>query len=251
MDEAGGHPSRAHRRAAPATRSSRPATGSAVARRRRASSGAIEWSTRRAQRLGLAEGGEALEAAEADVAVAEPDQHRRARRRGLVAAHQRLAGLDQREGLRGVDAQRLQHLGRQHLAHAALQRQPPVAAARPGRLARALGAEIEQAAVRAVAQLGEQEAAAVAEVGVVDAELVAVVAQRQRLGEVAGQRLEAAEMARSTRRRSGRPSPTSRGPAIVAEAQDRLREVGRAHRVVEGRAEGGVDLFGTEALLQP
>ena len=117
---------------------------------------------------------------------------------------ERLAGLDQREGLRGVDAERLEHLGGEDLAHAALQRQPAVAAARPGRRARALGAEVEQAAVDEVAHLGEEEAAAVAEVGVVDAELVAVVAQRQRLGEAAGQRLEAAEVAGSSRRRRGR-----------------------------------------------
>ena len=44
---------------------------------------------------------------------------------------ERLAGLDEREGLRGVDAERLEHLGGEDLAHAALQRQPPVAAARP------------------------------------------------------------------------------------------------------------------------
>ena len=84
-----------------------------------------------AERVGLAEGGEALEAADADVAVAEADQHRGAGGRGLVAARERLAGLDEREGLRGVDAERLEHLGGEDLAHAALQRQPPVAAARP------------------------------------------------------------------------------------------------------------------------
>ncbi len=109
------------------------------------------------------EEGQALERAEADVAVRKPHQHRGARRRGLVAARQRLAGLEQRERLRGVDAERLQHLRRQHLAHAALQRQPAVAEARIGRLARALGAEIEQPAC-IVAQLGEQEAAAIADV---------------------------------------------------------------------------------------
>jgi hypothetical protein len=43
----------------------------------------------------LAEEGEPLEGADADVAVAEPGQHRRAGRRGLVAALQRLAGLEQ------------------------------------------------------------------------------------------------------------------------------------------------------------
>ena len=66
-----------------------------------------------------------------------------------------LAGLEQREGLRGVDAERLEHLGREHLAHAALERQPAVGGAAVGRLARALGAEVEQAAA-VVAQLGEE-----------------------------------------------------------------------------------------------
>ena len=120
--------------------------------------------------------------------------------------------------LRGVDAERLEHLGREHLAHAALQRQPAVAAARPRRLAAALGAEIEQPAVGGVAQLREEEAAAVAEVGVVRAELMAVVAQRQRLREVVGQRLEAAEVALPLGVGEG-VEPDARGPALVAEAE--------------------------------
>ena len=45
-----------------------------------------------------------LEIADADVAVAEAGQHRRAGRRGLVAAPQLLAGFEQGEGLRRVDA---------------------------------------------------------------------------------------------------------------------------------------------------
>ena len=57
-------------------------------------------STRRRSACGLAQRGEALEAADADVAVAEPDEDRGAGRRRLVAAGQRLAdpptpGLDQ------------------------------------------------------------------------------------------------------------------------------------------------------------
>ena len=40
-----------------------------------------------------------LKCAETDVAVLQPHQHRRARRRGLVAAGQRLAGLNQRKRL--------------------------------------------------------------------------------------------------------------------------------------------------------
>ena len=200
-----------------------------------------------AERRGVAERGEALEAADADVAVAEADQHRRARRRGLVAAAERLAGLDEREGLRGVDPERLEHLGREDLAHAALQRQPPVAAARPGRRARALGAEVEQPAVDEVARLGEEKAAAVAEVGVVGPELVAVVAQRQRLGEAAGQRLEAAEVARSSRRRPGRRArcapPSGRCGSGGASRGSRPAATGSKKRV----AEAGVDRLGAEA----
>jgi hypothetical protein len=46
-----------------------------------------------------------------------------------------------------------------------------------------------------VAALGEQETAAIAEIGVIGAELVAVIAQRQWLFEAAGERFEAAEVA--------------------------------------------------------
>ena len=148
---------------------------------------------------------------------------------GSSPRSQRLAGLDQREGLRGVDPERLEHLGGEDLAHAALQRQAAVAAARPGGLAGALGAEVEQPAVDEIARLGEEEAAAVAEVGVVGAELVAVVAQRQRRREAAGQRLEAAEMADPVRVGEA-VEADARRPAIVAEAKSRLREEGRARR---------------------
>ena len=114
---------------------------------------------------------------------------------------------------------------------AALQRQPAVAEAAVGGLARALGAEIEQAAAR-VAQLREQEAAAVADVGIVHPELVAVIAQRERLGEVVRQRLEPAEMADPVVvARARQPDRAAQRP--VAEAQDRLREIGRRDRVVE------------------
>ncbi len=83
----------------------------------------------------LLESGEALERADADVRVVEPDQHGGARRRGFVAVPQVLAGFDQAERLAAIDAERLQHLGRQHLAHAALQREAAVAGAGPGGLA--------------------------------------------------------------------------------------------------------------------
>ena len=48
---------------------------------------------------------------------------------GSSSRAQLLAGFDQRKGLGGVDAERLEHLGREDLAHAALERQPPVAEA--------------------------------------------------------------------------------------------------------------------------
>src|SRR5690606_6756543 len=120
---------------------------------------------------------------------------RGARRRRLVAAPELLAGLEEAEGLRGRDAERLQHLGREHLAHAALERQASVAAARPRRGAAALGREVEEPAVLGVEQLPGEKAAAVAEVRVVHAELVTVVAQRERFGEVLGQRREGGEVA--------------------------------------------------------
>ena len=60
----------------------------------------------------------ALEGAEADVAVRQPHQHRRPGGRRLVAARQRLAGLDQGEGAAGRDALGLQHGGGQDFADA-------------------------------------------------------------------------------------------------------------------------------------
>ena len=154
-----------------------------------------------------------------------------------------LTGLDQAEALAGVDAQRLEHRGRQHLAHAALQRQPPIAHPRPRRAARPLGAEVEQAAV-GVVQLREQEATAVAEVGVVVLELVAVIAQRQRRLEAAGNRHEAAEMLEPLRVRE-RVESDGGGGALVAIAQRQLRELRRLHRIEELATESGMGFRGT------
>ena len=179
----------------------------------------------------LLEEGEALEGADPYVAVAEPGQHRRTSRRRLVAAHQLLARFEQSEGLRRVDAQRLEHLGRQHLAHAALQRQPAVAEPAVGGLAGAFGAEIEEAP-RAVAQLGEKEAAPVADFRIVAAELVAVIAQRQGLRQVVGKRLEAVEV----RFPVCAAQTDFFGPALVEETRDGDREARRLDRVVKVRA---------------
>jgi len=191
------------------------------------------------QPLGVAVIGAALEGADADVGMGEAHQHGGARRRGLVVALEFLAGLDQREALRGVDPLRLQHGGGQHLAHAALQRQPSVRRARPRGLAAALGGEVEQASVQQVVQLREQEAAPVAEIGVVRAELVAVVAQRQRRLQRAGQRDEAAEMVDPCLvRQPVEPHPSR--PFLVAVAQDVLREPRRRDLVEELGAEIGM-----------
>src|SRR3546814_16965825 len=83
----------------------------------------------RTQILDLAEIGGALEGADADVAVLEADQHRGTCRGGLVVPRQRLDRFSEGEALAGLDSQRLQHLGRPHLADAALHRQSSVAKA--------------------------------------------------------------------------------------------------------------------------
>jgi hypothetical protein len=189
--------------------------------------------------FGLAQIEEALEAADADVGVAEPHQHGGACRRGFVVAREAFARLDQAERFRGLDPERLQHLGRQHLAHAALERQPPISAARPGRLAAPLGGEVEKPSVLEIVRLREQKAAPVAELGVVGAELMAVVAQRQRLPEAAGQRLEPPEVRDPFLIRQP-VEPEAGRPALVADAQGVLREVRRIDDVVEIRAEAGV-----------
>jgi hypothetical protein len=70
----------------------------------------------------------------------------------------------------------VQGFGGDHLAHTALEREPTVTAAAPRRGAGALGAEILKPAT-AIMQLAVEKPAAVAEKGVVGAELVAVVAK--------------------------------------------------------------------------
>jgi hypothetical protein len=80
--------------------------------------------------------------------------------------------------------------------------------------------------------LREQETAAVTEIGVVVAELVAVIAQRQRGFEAAGERLETPEMAQPVG--IGQcVYPDLRGGAIVAETQDGRRKIGRSDGVIE------------------
>src|SRR3546814_5462927 len=75
--------------------------------------------------LALPQIGEALEAAVADMAMAQPDEDGRPCGRRFVVALKRLARLDHRKAARGSDAERLQHFGREHFAHRALQGEPP------------------------------------------------------------------------------------------------------------------------------
>ena len=167
------------------------------------------------------------------MAVLEADQHRGAGGGGLVIAFERLAGLDQREGLRGLDAERLEHLGGEDLAHPALQRQPAVAEAAIGGLTRTLGAEIEQAAA-GISELREQEAAAVADIGIVHAELVAVIAQRQRRRRDCPARAGSARNGRSTSSSPSPSSPTEAAARSLRKLKDRPREGSGRHGIVKG-----------------
>ncbi len=151
--------------------------------------------------------GGALERPEPDVAVRQPHHDGRSCRRRLVMSLKVFARLDQRQDAAGRHAQAVQHGRRQRLARPALQRQPPVGMTRPRRLARAFGAQVEKAGffcfpnaslaeggcLRDFPHLRRQEAAPVADVGVVNAELMAVIAHGHGAG-LAGQGLEPAEM---------------------------------------------------------
>ena len=70
---------------------------------------------------------------------------------------------------------------------------PAIAEAAVRGLTGAFSAEVHEAAV-VVAHLAEQETAAVAYVGIIVAELVAVITQRERLGERTGEGFELAKM---------------------------------------------------------
>ena len=107
---------------------------------------------------------------------------------------QLLARLDKAEGLGRVHAERFE-IGRgEDFADSALEGQPAIALTRPGGLAGALGAEIEQAAA-AVAHLCVEKTTAVSQLGIVRAELMAVIPHGQWPGQVAGQRIESREVA--------------------------------------------------------
>ena len=197
--------------------------------------------------------GLALEAAIAHVAVIEAHQHGGAGGRGFIAADQLFAGFDDAERAAGGDAQRLQHFGGKDFAHCAFQGQAAIAHPAPRRGTAALGAKVHQPAL-IIAALREQEAAAVAKIGVVGTELVAVITQRQRSGQAAGQGDEAAEMLQP--RIVTQPGqPHLFGGAVVAEAQDGLgkrRGFDRIEKLCAQFEDGGFrGEFGHGANLWP
>ena len=101
------------------------------------------------------------------------------------------------------------------------------------RLAGALRPEIEQPSA-IVAKLREEEAAAVADFRIVHAELMAVIAKRQRLGEVVGQRFKAAEMPRPS---LVEMQPDALGPTLIQKTWCAIGEPRRLDRIVEFAAE--------------
>ena len=169
------------------------------------------------------------------MAVVEADEHRRTGGRGFIAADEVFAGFDDAERAAGGHAERFEHFGGEDFAHRALQREAAIAGAAVRRGAGALGAQVHQAA-RHVPALREQETAAIAQIGVVGAELVAVIAQGERLGQAAGEGDEAAEMACPLRVGQAIKAHLG-GGAIIAEPEDGLRHGGRSDRIEEIRAE--------------
>ena len=122
-------------------------------------------------------------------------------------------------------AENLEHLGREDLSHAALQREAAVTAARPRRGAASLRCEIEQAA-RSVTKLCEEKAASISEMRVVRPELVAVVAKGQRGVQVPVEGFESRKRALPLFGRE-RFEADFCGGAIVAEPEETFRKTRR------------------------
>src|SRR3546814_10143603 len=78
----------------------------------------------------------------------------------------------------------------------ALQSQPTVAKTAVGRPSRSFGAKVKQP-TRAIAKLREKKAPAVADIGIIDMELMTMISERQRFFERICQWLELAKMRRS------------------------------------------------------
>ena len=140
---------------------------------------------------------------------------------------------------------------------ASTSRTPPFSVSRPSpRATRASGPSPwcrgRAAGRAAVAQLREQEAAAVAEVGVVDPELVAVIAQRQRLGQIVR---AAARSGRNGAIHSASVSVVEPDRSAAARSLRKRRivcgKLGRLDGVVEIPAELENRALGAVASLRP
>ncbi len=164
--------------------------------------------------------------------MAEAYQDSRARGAGFILPHQGLASLHKGEGPRGRYAQGLKHARREHFADPALQRQPAVATSRPRREARPLGRKVEEPAGPGLPQLGEGEAPAIANLWIVNAELVAVISLGKGSGQVVRKGSEATEMVRPLR--VGQPGKAhGGGGAVVPPSEPETREVSRPDRIGE------------------
>ena len=119
--------------------------------------------------------GEPLERPDADMAMAEPCQHRRAGGGRLIAALERFARLNECEALGCIDPERFEHLGRKDFANAALQCQAAIGTAAVGRRAGTFRSKVEQSPVF-VTKLRKRKAAAVSDFRVIHSELMAVIA---------------------------------------------------------------------------
>ena len=180
---------------------------------------------------------DALERPETYMAMAEPHHDGGSGGRRFVPADQLFAGFNQRKCFGGVDAKRFEHFRRQYLAHAPFERQPSVAAPAVGGGARPLGPKVKQPVI-AIAQLGEQKSASIANIGIVHTKLVAVIPQRQRFGHVIGQRLKTPEMA-DPRGVIISIQTNSCRPTVVAKTQFCFGKVGRAYGVTNFFAQTG------------
>ena len=163
--------------------------------------------------------------------MVEANEHAGAGGGGLVAAHQLLACLYKRKGPGRVDAQSLQHFGRQRLAHASLESEPSIAPAGPWRLPAPLRAQIEQPAL-IVAHLCKQKAAPVPQLRIIGAELMPMIAQGQRLRMIAGQGGEPAKMGEPFGRTQV-PKPQTLRPILIAKSQNAGGEVSRSHKIIK------------------
>jgi hypothetical protein len=182
----------------------------------------------RSQMLVLLQCHQPLETADADMAMRQAGQNRRTCRAGFIPAMEMLAGFHHAQRFGRVGAQGFEHFGRQNFAHRAFQRQTAIALTAPWRGARTLGAKVEQAA-RAIAHLGKQETAPVAQLRIINPELMPVIAQRQRLGQIAFQRLKPAEMVEPCRIvETGKAN--GRRMALITPAQSVGRKPRRFHR---------------------